>query len=159
MKRAALFLLFLLFVSVLHAERNRPYIQTLDLSYAFSGFRNHGWGLGFCHEQKLPGRLSIKGILGHMTFLTGMENVYCTSVSISLFVNYYPLGSGLDGPYLGIGSGCDFMHYFGTGTLPPAAKDTLIHITPRIGWKLTITRFLMIDIFTGYKIILADSHN
>ena len=51
------------------------------------------------------------------------------------------------------------MHYFGAGALPPAAKDTLIHLTPRLGWKLTIARFFMIDIFTGYKMILVDARN
>jgi hypothetical protein len=70
-----------------------------------------------------------------MTFLTGIEDVYCTSVNISLFVNYYPFGNGLDKLYIGLGGGCDFMNYFGGGEIPSNAEDTLIFITPRIGWK------------------------
>jgi hypothetical protein len=103
--------------------------------------------------------LSIKGNLGHMTFLTGIKDVYNTSVSMSLFFNYYPLSNGLDKLYFGIGNGCDFMNYFGKGELPPTTKDTLIHITPQLGWKFNVLPFLMIDVSTGYKFIVIGSRN
>jgi hypothetical protein len=103
--------------------------------------------------------LSFTGIFGHMTFLTGSENVYCTSVSLSLFSNYYPLINGLDKLYASVGCGCDFMNYFGKGKLPETSNDTLLHITPLLGWKFNVLKFLMLDISTGYKFVITDSQN
>jgi hypothetical protein len=94
-----------------------------------------------------------------MTFLTGIEDVYCASVSISLFVNYYPFENGLDKLYIGIGNGCDFMNYFGKGETPPNAKDVLIFLTPKLGWKFNVATYLMIDVSAGYKFILGDDYN
>ena len=142
-----------------HAETDIDNLLSLDLSYAFTGLLNQGWGLGLNYEKKLLDFLSIKGNLGHMTFSTGIKNVYNTSVSISLFANYYPLSSGLDKLYVGFGGGSDFMNYFGSGELPPDSQDTLIHITPQLGWKFHVIRFLMIDVSTGYKFIISDTEN
>ena len=94
-----------------------------------------------------------------MTFLTGIEEVYCASVNISLFVNYYPFGNGLDKLYIGLGNGCDFMNYFGGGEVPPNAGDILIFITPRIGWKFIAGKYVMIDVSAGYKFVFADEYN
>ena len=94
-----------------------------------------------------------------MTFLTGIEDVYCTSVSISLFANYYPFGNGLDKLYIGLGNGCDFMHYFGSVEVPPNAEDILIFITPKIGWKFTLKNIFLIDISVGYKFVVVDAYN
>jgi hypothetical protein len=91
--------------------------------------------------------------------LTGIEDVYCTSVNISLFVNYYPFGNGLDKLYIGLGNGCDFMNYFGGGEVPSNAEDTLIFVTPRIGWKFIIGKYFMIDISAGYKFVVVDAYN
>ena len=134
---------------------------SLDLSYALTGIFNQGWGIGLNYERKLFDYFSVRGNFGHMTFLTGIKDVYNTSVSMSLFINYYPLGihNGLEKSYLGIGGGCDFMNYFGSGELPPTSKDTLIHITPLIGWKFHVLKFLIIDVSTKYKFIIIDSAN
>ena len=134
---------------------------SLDFSYALTGILNQGWGIGLNYERRLFEHFSTKGNFGHMTFLTGINDVYNTSVSISLFMNYYPLGisNGLDKLYFGAGGGCDFMNYFGSGELPPTSKDTLIHITPLAGWKFHVLKFLIIDVSTGYKFIIADSDN
>jgi hypothetical protein len=94
-----------------------------------------------------------------MTFLTGIEDVYCTSVNISLSFNYYPFRNGLDKLYIGLGSGGDFMHYFGKGKAPANAEDILISLTPRMGWKFSILKYFMMDISTGYKFIIVDVDN
>ena len=103
--------------------------------------------------------LSAKGNFGHMTFLTSVKDVYCTSVHISIFTNYYPLSNSLDKLYIGVGNGCDFMQYFGKGKLPDSNQDVLIHVTPQTGWKFRVTDFLMIDVSTGYKFIVLSSQN
>jgi len=141
------------------AQSDIDNLFSLDLAYAFTGILNQGWGIGINYEKKLFDFLSIKGNLGHMTFSTGIKNVYNTSVSLSLFVNYYPLSSGLDKLYIGVGNGCDFMNYFGSGELPPDGQDTLVHITPQLGWKFHVLHFLMIDVSTGYKFIVSDTQN
>ena len=161
MKRPMVFIvIFLLFLCLpCQAQNNVDNLFSLDLSYALTGLLNQGGGIGLGYEKKLVDWLSFSGVFGHMTFLTGIKNVYCTSVSISMFSNYYPLSSGLDKLYLSIGGGCDFMNYFGNGKIPDIPEDTLIHITPQAGWKFNATRFLMIDVSTGYKFIIYDTQN
>jgi len=141
-----------------HAQTDNDNLFSLDLSYSLSSLLNHGWGIGLNYEKKLFDFLSVKGNVGHMTFLIGIENVYSTSVSMSVFFNYYPLSNGLDKLYIGAGNGCDFMNYFGKGDLPPDG-DTLIHITPQLGWKFNLLPFLMIDVSAGYKFIILNSQN
>ena len=159
-KRIILTVLHIFVISfTCRAQTESDYAFYLDLSYSLTGFQNHGWGIGLTYERKLLDHFSGEGNLGHMTFLTDIENVYSTSVSLSLFANYYPLSRNLDKLYIGAGNGCDFMHYFGKGKLPPSAKDIIIHITPRIGWKFHIFSFLMIDLSAGYKFIVSNTQN
>jgi hypothetical protein len=80
-------------------------------------------------------------------------------IYLSLFANYYPLGKGLDKSYIGIGTGCDFMNYFGKGELPNTSQDALVHITPQTGWKFHAMDFLMIDVSTGYKFVITNEQN
>jgi hypothetical protein len=161
MKCLLLLLVPMLFLSPLpcQAQSVNDNLFSLDLSYSLASLLNQGWGLGLNYEKKLFDFLSVKGNIGHMTFLTGIEDVYSTSVSMSVFFNYYPLSNGLDKLYISAGSGCDFMNYFGKGDLPPTTKDTLIHITPQLGWKFNVLPFLMIDVSTGYKFIVLNSQN
>jgi len=161
MKRYLLIIIpvLFLFAPPCQAEEKIDSLLSLDLSYSLTGLLNHGWGIGLNYEKKLYDYLSVKGNFGHMTFLTGIKNVYNTSVSISLFIYLYPLNNGLDELYIGVGNGCDFMNYFGSGELPPETQDTLIHITPEIGWKFNVLPFLTIDVSTGYKFVIYDTQN
>ena len=161
MKRRTVFIVPMFFLSFLpcQAQVEHDNLFSLDLSYALTGLLNQGGGIGLSYEKKVVDWLSFMGVFGHMTFLTGNKNVYCTSVSISLFSNYYPLSNGLDKLYVSAGGGCDFMNYFGSGELPDIKEDTLIHITPQLGWKFNVFKFLMIDVSTGYKFLITDSQN
>jgi hypothetical protein len=138
---------------------NIDHLLSLDLAYSVTGLLNQGWGIGLSYEEKIFRFLSVKGTFGHMTFLTGIDDVYCTSVNISLFINYYPFENGLDKLYVGLGNGCDFMQYFGGGVVPPNVGDILIYITPKIGWKWIIGKYFMIDISAGYKRVVVDAYN
>jgi hypothetical protein len=161
MKRSILFVIpaFFLFSLPCRAQTNIDSLFSLDLSYALTGVLSQGGGIGLNYERKLFDYLALKGNFGHMTFSTGIKNVYCTSVHLSLFANYYPLGGGLDKSYIGIGTGCDFMNYFGKGELPNTNQDALVHITPQTGWKFRVTDFLMIDVSVGYKFIITNEQN
>jgi hypothetical protein len=144
------------------ARGNSNHLFSLDLGYSLTGLTNSGWGIGVNYEQKILDFLSLKGGFGHMTFLTGHEDVYCTSVNISLFVNYYPLVDGMDDlgkAYIGIGSGGDFMNYFGPGALPANLDDTLISVLPITGWKWQVLDYVMIDVYAGYKFIISGGEN
>jgi hypothetical protein len=155
-------LLFFLLAPLCGAQEKEDidHIFSLDLlSYSLTGILNQGWGMGLSYEKKIEDWLSVKGTFGHMTFLTGLDDVYCTSAHISLFLNFYPLSKGLDKLYISIGNSCDFMHYFGGGDLPDPAKDTLIGLTPKLGWKFLVTRRFMLDVSAGHKIIIVDSGN
>ena len=145
--------------SLCQAQADDKGIFSFDLSYSLISLLNHGWGIGLNYERSLFDYLSLKGNFGHMTFATNIRDIYCTSVHISLFANCYPLRGGLDKLYVGIGNGCDFMNYFGSGKLPISNQDILIHLTPQTGWKFKVIDFSMIDISLGYKFIIADSQN
>jgi hypothetical protein len=94
-----------------------------------------------------------------MTFQTDIDDVYCTSVNISLFVHYYPLVDDLDKSYIGLGSSGDFMNYFGSGALPDNSEDTLISIIPIAGWKWHVLKHLMLDVYVEYKFVIQDTEN
>jgi hypothetical protein len=138
------------------------HLFSLDLGYSLTGFTNSGWGAGLNYEQKLLDYLSVKGGIGHMTFQTDIDDVYCTSVNVSLFAAYYPFAGGLDKLYTSVGCNADFMNYFGSGTLNNGTddyEDTLISIIPVTGWKWHILKHLMIDMRVGYKFIIQDAAN
>ena len=161
MKHFVPFIVSMLFLVSLpcQAQVEHDNLFSIDISYVLTGLLNHGGGIGLSYKKKLVDWLSFTGVFGHMTFLTGLKNVYCTSVSLSLFSNYYPLSNGLDKLYVSVGGGCDFMNYFGKGELPVTTSDNLIHITPLLGWKINVLKFLMIDVSTGYKFIIAETQN
>ncbi|MCL1837343.1 MAG: hypothetical protein FWG46_07345 [Treponema sp.] len=162
MKRTVPIMVIMLLLCSLpcRAQEELDNLFTLDfLSYTLTGLLHQGWGIGLNYEKKLFDFLSVKGTVGHMTFLTGIKDVYNTSVSLSAFFNYYPLSNGLDKLYVSAGGGTDFMNYFGKGELPPTEQDTLIHVTPRLGWKFRVKDFLMIDVAAGYKFIIFDTEN
>lgn len=160
MKRKVVFVLIIFFLTFpCSADDNIDYLLSLDISYALSSLYNQGWGIGVNYEKKLFSHLSVKGNFGHMTFLTGVKDVYCTSVHLSAFANFYPLGNSLDKAYIGIGLGSDFMNYFGSGEKPATDGDTLVHVTPQTGWKFLVFPFLIIDVSIGYKYIISNSQN
>ena len=161
MKRSIVLIvsMFLFSSPLCQAQAGNDNLFSLDLSYSLTGLFNQGWGIGLSYEKKIVDWLSFTGVFGHMTFLTSLKNVYCTSVNLSLFSNYYPLSNGLDKLYISVGSGCDFMNYFGSGKLPETTNDTFIHITPQLGWKFHVLPFLIIDVSNAYKFIIQNSQN
>jgi hypothetical protein len=142
-------------------------IFSLETGYLFTGMQNNGWGLGFSIEQEVFDYLSVKGTFSHMTFTTAVDDVYCTSVGLSLYANYYPFGRGLNLLYVGAGSGIDFLNYFGSGTVPAVPRDTVISAIPVIGWKqnfpaLTfsgLTVGSMIDVYSGWQFVVSNTGN
>ncbi|MDE5898336.1 MAG: hypothetical protein K2H09_03605 [Treponemataceae bacterium] len=50
-------------------DRDLSHIFSLDLSYALTGFRNNGWGIGINYEQKIFRYLSIKAGISSITAL------------------------------------------------------------------------------------------
>ena len=155
----AMLLLILLISHPCQADDGPDSLFFIDLNYTLTGLLNHGGGIGLNYEKKLVDFMSVTGVFGHMTFLTGLKNVYCASVNLSLFASYYPLSGGLDRLYLSMGGGCDFMNYFGSGELPETSQDTLIHLTPQLGWKISMFKFIIVDVSAGYKFIIDDTQN
>ena len=160
MKRLILLIPAIFYLSfLLQAQENIESRFSIDLSYSFTALVNHGWGIGLSYEIDFLDYLSVKGGLGHMTVMTGIDEVYNTSVGVSLFINYFPFNNIFDNFYFSAGGGCDFMNYFGDGDLPPTTQDILIHLTPQLGWKFRIIKFIMIDVSIGYKFIVSDTQN
>ena len=90
MKRSIVFIvsMFLFSSPLCHAQTDNDNLFSLDLSYSLSSLLNHGWGIGLNYEKKLFDFLSVKGNVGHMTFLTGIEDVYNTSLMIDVSIGY-----------------------------------------------------------------------
>jgi hypothetical protein len=161
-KKHHIIIIFIISARVCFAETNTDDNTThqlsVDINYLIAGMLNQGGGLGVKYETKVYSNyFSLKGSLGHMLFKTGIKDVYCASVNMSLFINYYPFG-GLDKLYLGIGNGCDFMNYFGSGKLPTEGGDTLVFLTSIAGYKFNF-KPISIGVSVGYKFIIAGSDN
>ncbi|MDR1868062.1 MAG: hypothetical protein LBQ77_07340 [Treponema sp.] len=128
---------------------------TLDIGYFIAGTRNQGGGLGLKYEHKVFDWFSLKIGFGWTAFKTNTEDVYCTALTTAVFFNYYPFNEGLNKLYIGIGSGCDFLNYFGDGVTPEKSTDTTAFLIPMIGYKYYISKW-MFDVNFGYKIILTN---
>jgi hypothetical protein len=159
-RRSIIFAALCLFCAPLcRAQSQIDNVLSLDFSYLVTGVLNQGWGIGLSYEKKFADYVSAKGTLGHMTFLTNDKDRYCTSVSVSLFFNYYPLGGALDKLYIAAGTSADFMNYFGSGVESPSENDVLLSIIPKAGWKFSPFKFMLFDISVGYKFIITASEN
>lgn len=153
-------LVLVLFLAVeLRAQEIPDHLLSLNFDYTLTGIFHHGWGIGADYEQSIFKRFSIKTGMGHATFQTAQSHVWCTSVSVSAALNYYPFGNGLSGLYFGMGNSADFLNYFGSGDVPDPRKDNVISLPPILGWKFIAFRNVMLDLFGGYKRVVAGGEN
>lgn len=127
------------------------YIFSLDTNFTMTALKNYGFGIGINYEHKLTNFLSIKPGIGHMVCFSDITTV---TVGLQLFLNYYPLSDGLDKLYIGLGNGCDFIMY-----INDVPQDTVISLTPLLGWKWKVLPFLMIEPFTGWKFFVLKTNN
>ena len=160
MKRYILIAL-VLFMPALCMAKERPLesLFSLNINYLITGLKNSGGGIGVQYERAFYNYFSFTGGFGHMLFKTSLDDVYCASVNLALFLNVYPFGEGLNKLYLGIGNGADFMNYFGGGAVPEDGTDTVIHLTPHIGYKLFCFTYLLVDFNIAYRINIISSNN
>lgn len=158
----------LLLTSFCFAEKSEAKgLFSLEGEYLNIGLENNGWGFGCSYERLIFDYLSWKAKFGHSTFQTTEENIYCTSVTITLAMSYYPFSSGLNWLYLSLGCSTDFLNYFGSGNIPEPAEDTIIKQLSLIGWKQNFRLFdiqdkrlyCMIDLSTGWQFIYSNSQN
>lgn len=129
------------------------YIFSLDTDLTITALKNFGYGIGINYEYKLTDFLSIKPGFGHMVCFL---NTTVVTVDLQLFLNCYPLSGGLDKLYIGLGSGCDFLMYPDKEDMP---QDTAISITPVLGWKWKILKYLMVEPFIGWKFYIMETNN
>jgi len=127
------------------------YIFSLDTNFTMTALKNYGWGLGVNYERKLTNFLSIKPGFGHMVCFSDITVV---TVGLQLFLYYYPLSDGLDKLYVGIGNGCDFILY-----INDTPQDTVISLTPVLGWKWKVLPYLMIEPLIGWKFFVLETNN
>ena len=146
-------------LSVYAEEGKVTDLFSLDLSYSRIGLENNGWGLGVAYEKVLINHLALKAGFGHMTFKTSIDDIYCTTVNLSLFTNYYFLNEDLRNLYCGVGLATDFLNYFGSGVLPDKTDDTITYLCSILGWKYYIFQKLLLDLNIGYNLIISDARN
>lgn len=162
MKSAKSVLLLLCLFSVLSlplaAEEDlQENLKTRNFSIDFSllalGLSQGGWGLGFSYEQYIAFHSAIKGNFGHCTFIR--DGDLMPTVTFGLAAEYYPLSRSLDKLYLVIGGGLDYIA-FTTDIHSDEVKTTFISISPALGWKWQINRFVATDIYAGYKYLFVS---
>jgi hypothetical protein len=153
MKKLLCAIFFLLSIFFVYAEDTDElkYILSLDTHFTMTALKNYGFGIGMNYEQKLTDFLSIKPGMGHMVCFSDITAV---TVNLQLFLYYYPLSSGLDKLYIGLGNGCDFIMYI--NDMP---QDTVISLTPVMGWKWRASPFLMIEPLLGWKFFVSKTNN
>lgn len=126
-------------------------IFSLDTAYLLSGLKNNGWGLGLSYEQLVIPFLSIKGDFSYTTIFPTSYDATITTVGISLNTFYYPFNKGLNFLYIGFGCRTDFLMYSGDDVPSEHKKDSLIRLSPQIGWKQSIYDYVLIDIYYSYR--------
>ena len=127
------------------------YIISLDTNFTIAALRNYGYGIGVNYERKITDFFSVKPGFGHSVYFADMITV---TVNLQLFFYYYPLSSGLDKLYVGIGNGADFIMYN-----EDIEQDTAIWLTPMAGWKWKILPYLVIEPFVGWKFFIDKTEN
>jgi len=133
------------------ATKELKHIFSLDTNFTMTALKNYGFGIGVNYEQKLTNFLSIKPGFGHMACFSDITVV---TVGIQLFLYYYPLSNGLDKLYIGLGNSCDFIMY-----INDTPQDTVISLTPILGWKWKVLPYLMIEPFIGWKFFVLKTEN
>jgi len=141
------------------AVETQESLFTLDMNYARTAVANNGVGLGFGYERSILDHLALKGGVGNMTFLTSEEDLYCSTVGVSLDAHYYPLSSDLRRLYTGLGCSTDFLNYFGSASVRDKESDTIIYLDTVVGWKQRVARWLLLDFNFGYNVILSNASN
>lgn len=133
-------------------------IFSFDLGYLRTALKNNGWGIGLSYEQSLFYFFSIKGLFSHVTIFPQNLDFNLTTVGIGAELMFYPFGNGLDKLYLGFGNETDFFMYLldSTENSNQDAKDTIIMIYPKIGWKQNFFNLLFLDVFLSYNFFLTE---
>lgn len=131
MKRIAIFIgVLFIFLSIFSSKNifasDKISNFSLDFNYTLVGLRNNGWGLGLGYEYLIYPHFAILGVFGHSTFLTDLNDFYCTTVNLSLGFNYYIQNRGLEGIYVGLSNGTDFLMYFGSTTSELTQKKGIL---------------------------------
>ncbi|MGN0729199.1 hypothetical protein [Treponema sp.] len=139
-------------------QKESQSVLSFDTAFFISTHMKNGFGLGFTYERLVHPCLSLTG-----GFSTGKlwteNNTKCILVGISLGTNYYPLAMGLEKFYIGVSCSSEFLNY-STSEDIEKKDDTVTSITPKIGWKqYFFKRHLMLDFYTGYKLIIANTNN
>ncbi len=134
----------------------QSHIFSLDLDYLRTGLENSGFGIGLTYERMLVDFLSLKGGFSHMVMWPKRESFVLTTVGVKLAAFYYPLSSGMQGLFIGPEMSTDFLMYTGQNKPLDHDQDSLIAITPTLGWKQSIYELLFVDVFIGWRMNITS---
>jgi hypothetical protein len=129
------------------------YMLSFDTSYTMIALQYSGFGLGLSYEHKITDSLSMKLIYGQMVCFSPITVV---TIDQQLFLYYYIFNNGLDKLYLGLGHGGNLFIY---PNKENESVDAALSITPILGWKWKISKYLMIDPFIGWQFDILLTNN
>ncbi len=126
-------------------------IRAWDFHTLFSSLMNQGWGIGYLWEQQFFPHFAMKFYLGHSSFSTGYNEIYCSTISTNVFFEWYPFSKQLRKFYVAIGGDQDYLNYY-TQTLDEISGDgAVFSFSSAIGYKISLPLNFAIDIMLGYK--------
>ena len=131
-------------------------IFSTDFRFSSIAFKSHGLGLGMTYEQKLFDHISLSTNIGMMWFKTNVSDVYCNTVNVSCIPNIYLLSPELNKLYVGFGSGCDYLQFWGENIDINENRDFIPYLAALIGWKQYIRDRFLFDLYIGYNYLLCD---
>ncbi len=146
----------LLFIAVLNIFSLENRIFSTDFRFSSMALKSHGLGLGMTYEQRLFDHISLTINIGMMWFETNESDVYCNTVNISCIPNIYLLSPDLNKLYIGFGSGCDYLQFWGENINIRENRNFIPYLATLAGWKQYIKKRFLVDLYVGYNYLLTD---
>lgn len=160
-------LLALLFIPALYAQdsgEEKPFIGEYILSFDVKGIyystetNTAGLGFGMTLERQILPFLSVRAE-GANNILWAFENdIRTDTITLGVSPLVYPFSRGLDWLYLGFGISTEFLMYRGDDVPTSHEKDTVINLTPQIGWKQDLFDYVLLDFYCIYNIEISNTN-
>ncbi len=147
--------------SAAHTENAVTQLWTLDFMLLARELSAGGIGFGVQYERQIFPHYAFKGYFGHATMNTRWCDYYCTTVTLGLFAEWYPLSKELRKLYVAMGSYFDYLGYISKTEDTEDISGNVISFESLLGYKFSLPKHFLLDVFIGYKlpfIVEAEAH-
>lgn len=151
----------------LYAEdgaEEKPFIGEYILYFDIKGMyystetNTAGLGFGVTLERQILPFLSFRAEGANNTMWSFTKDVRTDTITLGFSPLAYPFSRGLDWLYLGFGISTEFLTYRGDDVPKSHERDTVINLTPQIGWKQNLFDYVLLDFFCIYNIEISNTN-